>query len=374
MVITRHRFSPEIERQLAALRKLDNWHGPLALVTDWAVIIGTIWLCERFLHGLAWWLGYLLVAVPIIATRQRALATLLHESVHGVLTRDLMLGIALSTFPSGYMILQSRRAYRRSHLRDHHGSFGNPYVDPDLRAHLSHGLYEPMSGRTFTIKYLLAPLVGWRTPQLITELVVQRLSGTPRELTASIAVLAYFLGVVAACFVAGIGQLFLVYWVVPLFLVFPLINWYLELLEHFPMVGHQYVDIMTSRPRAIGPITRNLFGIHGEGYHLDHHLSPKIPYWNLRQAHQIRMADPAYRAAVEEMAPEGRGLLWQFRDMTNKVEGGHIDVRFRGQVASFETPPETISDGAALVVGNLKKWVSSIGYDGTGRPHAPWGT
>ncbi|CAM3406178.1 fatty acid desaturase [Stackebrandtia soli] len=306
------------------------------------VIVGVIVACELMLSGWTWWVGYLLIALPIIATRQRALATLLHEAAHGVLTRNRRLGVLLATWPSGYLILQSHRTYQRSHLRDHHGAFGNPYIDPDLRAHLAHGLYEPMSARTFTLKYLLAPLFGVRTPRLIAELITQRLSGTRREVLAGLGVVAYFAAVGGVLFACGLFDVFVVYWLVPLFLVFPLVNWYIELLEHFPMVGNEYVDILTSRPRATGPITRHLFGIHGEGYHLDHHLSPKIPYWNLRRAHEIRTRDARYHAAVLATAPPGRGLLWQFRDMARQVGRAQSNTRLRAQLDSLTDAPTPV--------------------------------
>jgi fatty acid desaturase len=237
-----------------------------------------------------------------------------------VLTRNQRLGLLLATLPSGYLLLQSHRAYRRSHLRDHHGAFGDPQVDPDLRAHLEHGLYEPMSGRQFTMRFLVAPLLGLRTPRLVADLVRQRLSGSSAELAAGIGVLTYFTGVAAVCVATGAGRLFLVYWLVPLVVAFPIVNWYIELLEHFPMALREQSDLLVSRPRALGPVTRHFFGIHGEGHHLDHHLSPRIPYWNLPEAHRIRLADPEYRAAVERMAPPGKGILWQFQDMARQVD------------------------------------------------------
>lgn len=339
MAVIRHQFSPDVQRQLAELRKLDNWHAPMALAADWAVIVCVIALCERLLSGWAWWLGYVLLALPVIGTRQRALATLLHEAAHGVLARDRMLGRLLGTLPSGYLILQSLTAYRRSHLKDHHGGFGDPFVDPDLRAHLSHGLYRPMTGRAFAVRFLIAPLFGVRTPRLVVELLTQRLSGSAPELLAGLGVVTYFGGAAAACFLLGAGELFLLYWAVPLFLVFPVINWYVELLEHFPMVGQEDVDILTSRPRATGPITRHLFGIHGEGYHLDHHLSPTIPYWNLRKAHRIRLADPDYHAAVQRTAPAGHGILWQFRDMSRQVDSGGVSARLRTLLEHVDDAP-----------------------------------
>lgn len=37
-----------------------------------------------------------------------------------------------------------------------------------------------------------------------------------------------------------------------------------------------------------------LFGVNLDEYHLEHHLSPGIPFWLLRRAQTIRMRDPDY--------------------------------------------------------------------------------
>ncbi len=342
--ITRHRFSAGIVRELAALRRLDNWHGVVALVVDWAVIVGVAAVTE-LCSGWLWWLVYLLVALPVIATRQRALATLLHESVHGVLARNRRLNTLLGTYPSAYLVLQAAGAYRRSHLRDHHGAFGNPYVDPDLRAHIASGVYRPRSGRSFALRYLIAPLLGLRTPVLLKELITSRLLDSARGRAGAVGVVAY-LSAIGLLFVAlGAGRIFLAFWMVPLLLVFPLVNWYIELLEHFPMAGHERTDIRVTRPRAVGPVSRHFLGIHNEGYHLDHHLSTRIPYWNLPAAHRIRLADPQYRAAVAASAPAGRGLLWQFRDMVRRVDTAQTSGRLGPLAHRVPTVPDPVPVG-----------------------------
>jgi fatty acid desaturase len=159
------------------------------------------------------------------------------------------------------------------------------------------------------------------------ELISARLSGARDELRGGIGVTLYLTAIGAAFFAAGHGHLFIMYWAIPLFIVFPLVNWYIELLEHFPMVGNESVDIATTRPRAVGPVSRHFFGIHAEGYHLDHHLSPKIPFWNLHKAHIVRLRDPEYRAVVERNKPAGKGLLWQFRDMIDRVDKNELNTR-----------------------------------------------
>ncbi|MCW2898172.1 MAG: Fatty acid desaturase [Streptosporangiaceae bacterium] len=310
--LERHRFSPDIVAELRLLHRLDNWHGPLALISDWAVVIGVVVSAEMIDS----FVFYVLVALPVIATRQRALATLLHEAAHGTLAHNRRLGRILGTYPSGYLILQSFTAYRRSHIRDHHGHFGDPRTDPDLRAHLRAGLYRPRSRRRFALRFLLAPLAGAQAPAVLRELLLRRLLGDAR----SAGVLAYAGVITIGISTLGGTRLVLAYWLVPLLLVFPLVNWYIELLEHFPLMAGELLDLRMTRHRAVGPVSRHFLGIHNEGYHLDHHLSPGIPFWNLPAAQAIRLNDALYANVIARTVPTRGGVWAQFGDIIRDVE------------------------------------------------------
>jgi fatty acid desaturase len=303
------------------LTKLDNWHGPLALATDWAWICAVV-AAVNMLRGWAWLVAEVFVALPLIGARQRALATLLHEAAHETLARGRRLNRILGTVPSGWLILQSLTSYRRSHVRGHHGRFADPRLDPDFRAHLDAGLYEPQSGRAFALRFLILPLFGLRHPAIIRELVRSRLGGGREDALRSVGALGYVAALCVAVTLLGGGRLLICYWLLPLVVVFPLINWYIEILEHFPLL-HQRSNLYRTRHRAMGPVSRLFVGIHNEGYHLDHHLSPRTPFWNLPAAHAARMRDPAFAAAVCITTPPARSVLGQFVDIVRRVDATH---------------------------------------------------
>ncbi|WP_249644269.1 fatty acid desaturase family protein [Nocardia sputi] len=329
--VPRYRFDTEIEGEIRNLRKLDNWHGPLALIADWLVIAAVAILCEQ-LSGLMWWVFYLTVALPVIATRQRGLGTLVHEAAHGTLAEHRGLNRFLGTWFSGYVILQPFDAFRRSHMRDHHGSFGDVRRDPDFRAHIAAGVYKPQSGARFVWRYMLLPLLGLTSVAIVKEL---QLRGSWNKARPGLAVVCYLAMLGILCWVNGYGTQFLLYWIVPLLLIFPMINWYMALLEHFPLVGHNNVDLRTTRHRALGPFSYHFLGIHNEGYHLDHHLSPMIPYWNLPRVHEIRLRDPLFASTIEHTAPKSRTFLWQFRDIVRDVSEGKASARL-GEFVDIE--------------------------------------
>lgn len=311
--LPRHRFDAEVRQKIRTLHDLDNWHGVAAWASDVVWIAVAITLAELARDTVMFWPTYILVALPVISTRQRSLATLLHESAHGTVAKSKRLNRLLGTYLSGYLIFQTRSSYFASHVRDHHGRFGNPRRDPDLIGHLRAGLYDPLPKWRFVLKFLVLPLFLCQVPE-IARLVRDRLVYDAVDRREKARLLAYVvsLSLVVALFF-GMAELAL-YWYIPLLVGFPVVNWYLELLEHFPLPLNAERDIEATRHRAVGRISRHFLGIHNEGYHLDHHLSPRIPFWNLPRAHRIRMSDPAYRAVVEATGGARSGnVLGQFR-------------------------------------------------------------
>jgi len=55
-----------------------------------------------------------------------------------------------------------------------------------------------------------------------------------------------------------------------------------------------FIDIFLTKNRVAQFYTNWVLGVHWEGYHLVHHLFPKIPSWNYKAVHEILMQDPKY--------------------------------------------------------------------------------
>lgn len=128
-----YKFSDEYQNEILDLIKLDNWHCCLALLEDYSLICISIFAT----CCISWYLYPL--AILIIGSRQRALATLLHEAAHQTLAKNKRLNFVIGTFFSGYLILQAMGAYRESHVRFHHGHFGDPSLDPDYQLAMEQG-------------------------------------------------------------------------------------------------------------------------------------------------------------------------------------------------------------------------------------------
>ena len=226
------------------------------------------------------------------------MATITHEGSHFNLAANRVVNFLGATVCSGYAILQSFCAYLKSHLA-HHLFLGSADRDPDFKFQKEDGTYDETSRLRFALKYLLAPLFLVKTPRKIVDLVRYRLLARPtngREWWDQIGSLGFFSTGISLFVWSGYGWEFLLFWIVPLLTTFPIVNYYNELLEHFPYAGESNVDILMSRNRWTDPVTRFFTGMFNEHMHQTHHLFPHCPFWALPKIHLILMEDPVYAA------------------------------------------------------------------------------
>ena len=123
-----YNFSKDIRDKLRPLYRSNNYRGIIGLLYDYIVIALAIYLGQFnvILYPLA---------VLLIGSRQRALATILHDASHLCLAKSRTLNYILGTYFSGYLIAQEFNIYKQSHVKGHHTHLGDPDKDPDYQYH-----------------------------------------------------------------------------------------------------------------------------------------------------------------------------------------------------------------------------------------------
>ena len=284
--MNRHPFSPDIKNSIQTLCRYDNRSGFAATLLNHFCIALAVAAAE---HSV--WL--LPLSLLIIGSRQRALATLLHEAAHGTLCRNKILNRVLGTWFSGYLIGQSWGAYRRSHVLSHHARLGDLDRDPDYRFYVEAGVYDAKERRRFLWQHVVRPMLFLNAFSSAVYLIRERLLGaaTQREFLAMVGALLVF-----AC----VGtwwcgpKFFFLYWLLPYLTTFQMLTWFIELSEHYPMVRHARTDIEATRNRFSHPVEQLFTGMHAENFHLVHHLFPGLPFRHMAQAHRILLKDETY--------------------------------------------------------------------------------
>lgn len=130
--------SPELQRQVNALRTIDNWRNWLYLAREYAVLTLTLGLTVAFYQfraewglGWAWNIPVTLLAITIVGAMQHRLSTLAHEASHYMLFRNRLLNELVSDWFCMYPMLSTTHHYRLQHLA-HHQYVNHPELDPDI--------------------------------------------------------------------------------------------------------------------------------------------------------------------------------------------------------------------------------------------------
>jgi fatty acid desaturase len=291
----RYSAPADVKRRLTALRP-DNFSGFCYIAKDYLVIILAAVLTTR----VSWALYPL--ALLFIGAHQRSLTTIAHDAAHRTLARKKWWNYTLGILFASYPLFQRHWAYRISHVYRHHRFLGDPQNDPDLQFFLKAGVYDVCPPRQYFWRVVLRPILGGASVTYLKYLWSNRFlvggnsGGGDRTavLVDKVGFAAFWIIVVAGAVTLGRFEDLILFWVIPYLTTFQILGWFIELAEHSPMCETERVDALLTRNRKGNILERLLFGQNLDEYHLEHHLSPGVPFWRLREAQKIRLQDPRY--------------------------------------------------------------------------------
>ncbi len=120
------KFSKDICVRIANLYNKDNYISIYYLSMDWAIIIISILLANKYPN-----LTMYCIAIFFIGSRMRALENLLHIGSHRMLFANRTINLIVTKLFCAYPMFLSYNLYKDSHM-DHHRWLGNIDLDPDL--------------------------------------------------------------------------------------------------------------------------------------------------------------------------------------------------------------------------------------------------
>lgn len=299
-----HKFSPELREKVRELCELDNYNGLLFVLEDWLVIgtaiLVSICVSSYYPATVISVLTYAL-AVLVIGSRMRGLAGMLHQSTHGTMAKNRRLNLFLGTVPSAWPILQSWTGYFRNHVVEHHSFLGDPVRDPDfVQIRTSTRLYDPATTRSDVIKYLVSIPGPTYTLTYVYYLATSYIVPPAESKIETLLRSLYWFTGLAAFYHFGLLPAFAYYWMIPLLTTCTWVAALIEFAEHYPLLREALQkrgELYLARNRVCNWLEDFFTGWHNEGYHLTHHLFPRLPGWNLRKAHYILLNDEAYKTA-----------------------------------------------------------------------------
>lgn len=271
----------------------------LSLAAVWHVLLGNVVLSPLPYAVVALQLALPQPTMPMFvlvllatAVCQRCLENLIHEASHFTLFESRHLQ-APSGSPAKYylatlfalLVFRDVERYRASHSK-HHGSFGDRQVDPDTSNYDS----AKVAGSAGVLRAALA----WYWENATTALKAR-----PVTLPCLAAGILCTHACATTCWPVVYFRDVCAAWLLAYFVVLPLLRMIAEQEEHSGLIPEGRGDLVRrqwamSRTND-GWLHRWVFHPCGDGYHAVHHLSPRVPFFRLREVHQeLLKTQPIY--------------------------------------------------------------------------------
>jgi fatty acid desaturase len=270
---------------LDALHRIDGHHYRrlIAFVVLYLLAAtGVCLLAERHANEPWRWLA----AVPlyvVAAASLHGVSLFTHEGVHGTLSANRQWNRALA-IACALPVLQNYSAYRVLHLKHHlHlGREGDPdhypnYTDWTWLEFLMHWTRLLVG---YPVYIVAIPILGYR----------QGKADERRWILFEAFLLFVLAGVVSALVP---GEILLHAWLIPMLLINTMVN--IRGMSQHTFLQHHSDAIRGTRSILTNPVTA--FFMCNENYHLEHHLFPGVPWYNLRRLHAALRRELTERGA-----------------------------------------------------------------------------
>ena len=297
---------------LSARKALLNRIQPLTVVQDGRFLFDLVgqWAVILLAGGAAIWIGQwwaYVLAMVVIATRQHALGILLHDGTHYRLLSNRALNDAVCDYFCGLPVGMTTSRYRHEHLLHHRhlNTDRDPYwVDFQLDD-TWHWPKRPLAALWVFVRDLtLLNSRRWgavmhRWSPWINHFPSRRQRPGPPTLTPAerIRVYVFHGAVLLAAVLSGYGWQIALLWLAPLLTLTPAMVRLRTIGEHLAIPNRTELD--ASRHTDGSWFERQTVAPFNINYHLDHHLHPAVPYYNLPRLHALLLGEPHYtRSAI----------------------------------------------------------------------------
>ena len=237
----------------------------LYLASAWAVVV---------LQARPTTVGVLLACVPlymIAAASLHGISLFTHEAVHGVLARNKVLNRVFGII-CAMPVLQNYSAYKVLHLR-HHKHLGNE-GDPDH--------YDNYTGWTWMVfsMHWLRLIVGYPIYIVMIPILGFR-QGTRSDRCWIVAEILLLFTLIGIAISVTPWHVILNAWLIPMMIINTMVN--IRGMSQHTFLEEPEDPVRGTRSILTNPVTE--FFMCNENYHLEHHLFPRVPWYNLKRLH-----------------------------------------------------------------------------------------
>ena len=309
---------PAVRRTVKELSRISTLRAVYHLVEVWGVIGLAVWLSGWVLPPSTgiWGAGVYIGAVVVIAARQHALMVLVHEAIHKRISRTVWVNDALTRLAAAFPIFISLSKWRFIHL--YHHQYTHTKDDPDRAIYARYPLGSKRFWRLLardvcglnvvsTLKYFIdLPFV---TRGFNRKFLGEERAGRYRQIADMGRFTIFWAVVFSAGFVAWgweFGTCLVLYWLVPYCTVTQVFFRIRGAIEHGNVPDPENAYQQT-RTYFMPAVLRFFFAPKQVHYHLEHHLYPSVPFYNLPRLHAV-LSRAVYPAESGYCEPFSAGL------------------------------------------------------------------
>jgi fatty acid desaturase len=310
LLLSRHDISKEKRTAIRKLHTLNYWYN-LKIPFFFGLWALCAWLFFQTSSLLIHLPHYFLMTCSMVG-----LSILMHESNHNLLFKNKHLN-RWAGFICALPSLVSVSAYRTLHLA-HHANTGT-HKDPD---NMDNSVPKSIPMVFFFYLFLLVGAYLYLIHLVITSIKLAEGKMRRQILVEYALIIATF----TALFWFLSFSVMLHIWLIPLLIAAQLTN-VRGLAEHGLTTG----DNVFTETRTVKSNPFVSFMMNNLNYHLDHHLFPGVPWYNLPKLHAILLDE--YRAAGSSVYPSYSAFLYDF-----------IKATFAGYVPNVRLIPEHLRE------------------------------
>ena len=273
-------------RQLSELKPL--WFAS-HILGSWAIIFLCFYIWTQ-VDSILWWpfLAF------IVCTRQQALGLLVHDVAHFRFTKNVALGDLITNLTMAFPLLYNVQEYRKHHLNHH--KYLNTELDSDWMQKVDRIEYATPLNHRKVITRMLYGMFGGGVYEMVRYTLffykkdLKKKSAdttTPVKtgLTPGRQMALFYLLLAPILILTGAWKIYLTMWLLPALTILMGLLELRSLTEHVGFIddGTHYTKTRSVRTSWIEGFILNPHNAH---FHLEHHMFPSVPFYNLPQLHQ----------------------------------------------------------------------------------------
>jgi fatty acid desaturase len=275
-------------RAVGSRQQLKDLHRPRNIISLVTIFVDFLSIFLMVALVTYWSFVWVLPALVVIGSRQRALVVLAHDAAHYALLSRRFWNDAVARWILCAPMLMSFDKFRSMHLA-HHINLGDPDHDTDF-------LHSEVGIKAGWLNVFLETALcfdNWIVSGLLGDFVMK----SQAVWKYSVTVWATILTALVAIFGSQFTCVFLLLWVASRATIYHLIISFVIISDHVGLYPERVIIGFARNHSRVG-LFRHLIHPHNNGFHLTHHLLPGLPWHALGKADKILLLWPDYSEAA----------------------------------------------------------------------------